>query len=526
MDTKDKITKKKMFFEEFKSQQNGLDIWRKIEERATTGYDSISEEELQFFKWYGIYTQKPNVGHFMVRIRIPGGQLTVLQAREVAQLSRDYGRGLLDVTVRQDFQFHWLTIENIPKLSRRLHSVGLSTTMACGDVPRNVISCPMRSRDKNNIIDVFPLAQAVNRAVMGNREYANLPRKFKVAISGCSIHCPLPEIQDIGLYGVIRKAGKKKGKGFNLLAGGGLATQPYFAKNINAFVPTDKVVAVCLAIIEIFRDIGYRNSRKRSRMKFLIHDIGVESFRKELIKKLGYDLDPAVEAELPTFTFRDHLGIIQQKGKRKYTLGFSAAGGRITPEDLFVLADIAEKFGSGELANTSMQNILVFDIPESKLENAKDMALNAPTLRLGNDSIQASVVACTGNQFCSLAITDTKTRALEIIHHLEKTVKLDQPIKIGISGCPNSCSHYHISDIGLRGGISRTNDEPVETYDIFAGSKLGQNGHFAQLLEKSVPAESIAFKLEKILQEYPKNQTENESFSNYINRVLASSYSI
>jgi sulfite reductase beta subunit-like hemoprotein len=526
METKDKIVKKKISVEELKIHQNGLDIWRNIEERATTGYDSIPDEEIEFFKWYGVYQQKPNVGHFMVRIRIPGGQMNSNQAREIAQLSRDYGRGLLDVTVRQGIQLHWLTIENIPKLSRRLHAVGLSTTMACGDVPRNVVSCPMRDRDKNHFMDAYPLVQEVNRAVMGNREYANLPRKFKIGISSCSIHCSLPEIQDVGLYGVIRKTGKQKEKGFNLLAGGGLSSQPQFAANINAFVPTDKVVPVCLKITEIFRDMGYRKSRKRARLKFLIKDIGAEAFREELVKRLGYDLDPEVETELPCSPFRDHLGIIPQKKKKTYTLGFLSPAGRITPEDLFVLADIAEQFGSGELANSPMQNILVFDIPESKLEAARDMALNAPTMKLENNEIQASVMPCTGSEFCNLAITETKNKAFEIINHLENTVKLDQPIKIGISGCPNSCSHYHISDIGLRGGRARVNDESVESFDIFAGATLGDNGKFAQLLEKAAPAETIEFKLEKILQDYMQNREASESFNHYINRIMASSYNI
>ncbi|RJP27511.1 MAG: nitrite/sulfite reductase [Candidatus Omnitrophota bacterium] len=517
---------KKISVEELKQRENGLDIWREIEGWATTGYDSIPPEKFEFFKWYGIYRQKPNVGHLMLRVRIPGGKMKANQARVAAQIAREFGRGTLDITVRQNFQIHWLTIETIPEAVRRLHAVGLTTTMACGDVPRNILSCPVAGKCKDQIVDDYAVVRQLTREVVGNRAYSNLPRKFKMSISGCPIHCPLPEINDIGLYGVVRKKGNRKEAGFNLIAGGGLSTKPLFGKAMNAFVPTDKAVEVCRAILDIFRDQGYRESRKRARMKFLVEDLGAEAFRAEIVKRLGYDFEPAVEAEIDPCAFRDHVGIQEQRQKGFYSLGFSSTAGRITPEDLFVAADIAEQYGSGELANSIMQNLIVTDVPEDKLEEAQDMAINAPTLTLRVNPIRAGMIACTGSQFCNLAVTETKQRSFEIIDYLEKTVQLDTPIKIALSGCPNSCSQFQIGDIGLRGGKTRVGDELVESYDIFAGCEMGLDGQFGELVKKAVPADEVAFELAEMLNTYKRERQNGETFQQYTRRLLTASYEI
>ncbi len=516
---------KKISVEEIKQQQNGLDIWRDIESWATTGFESIPSEKFELFKWYGIYRQRPNVGHFMLRVRVPGGKLKANQARAVAQVAREFGRGTLDITVRQNFQIHWLTIENIPEAVRRLHSVGLATTMACGDVPRNILSCPVAGKCKGQIADDYSVVRQLTRAVVGNREYSNLPRKFKMSISGCPIHCPLPEINDIGLYGAVRKNGKKE-EGFNLIAGGGLSTKPLFGKVMNAFVPKDKAVDVCLAILDIFKEIGYRQSRKRARMKFLVEDMGADAFREEIVKRLGYELDPAEEATIDRSAFRDHMGIQEQKQGGFYTLGFSTTAGRLTPEDLFVTADIAEQFGSGEMANSIMQNLIVMDIPEDSLEDAQDMAINAPTLTLKVNPLRAGLMACTGIEFCNLAITETKHRSFDIIDYLEQTVQLDTPIKIAISGCPNSCSQYQTGDIGLRGGKTRVGEELVESYDIFAGCEMGTDGQFGEMVKKAIPAEDVAFELAEILNDYKRGRQDGETFQQYTRRMLTASYEI
>ncbi len=516
----------KLSVEELKKRENGLDVWRKIEGWATTGYDLIPEEQFEFFKWYGFYRQKPEAGHFMLRTRIPGGRLNAKQAREVAAISRQYGRGTLDITVRQNYQIHWLTIEAIPEVVRRLHSVGLSTTMTCGDVPRGIISCPVSGKCKGRIADDYSVAKEINRAVVANREYSNLPRKFKISVSGCPIHCSLPEINDVGLYGVVRKRPGNEEQGFNLIAGGGLSTKPLFGKAMNAFVPKDKAVQVCLAVLEIFRDMGYRESRGHARMKFLVEDLGADAFREEIVRRLGFDLDPAEEAEISPQTFRDHLGIQEQEQPGFYTLGFSSPCGRITPEDLFVAADIADQFGSGELANTCMQNLVVHDISEDKLDDARDMALNAPTLTLRVNPARAGMVVCTGSEFCSHGITETKNRSFEILDYLESSVKLDTPIRIAVSGCPNSCSQYQVADIGLRGGKTRAGDELVDAYDIYAGSEPGINGQFGQLVKKRVPSDEVSFELAEMLKTYMQERQKGETYWQYINRLFSVTYEI
>ncbi len=518
--------KKKGSVEELKERQNGLDIWREIEGWASTGFESIPQDKFELFKWYGVYRQKPNVGHFMLRVRVPGGKLNAEQARTVASISREFGRGTLDITVRQNYQIHWMTIETIPTAVRRLHAAGLSTTMACGDVPRNILSCPVAGKCKGQISDDYSVVKDLTRAIAGNRDYSNLPRKFKMSISGCPIHCPLPEINDIGLYGAVRKRTYGDEYGFNLMAGGGLSTKPLLGKVMNAFIPKDKAVQVSLAILEIFRDIGYRQSRKKARMKFLVEDMGAEAFREEIVKRLGYDLDPAEEAVADPQTFRDHLGVEEQIQPGLYTLGFTTTSGRITPEDLFVAADIAEKYGSGELANSIMQNLLVMDIPEEKLEIAQDMALNAPTLTLRENPLRAGMVVCTGSEFCNLAITETKHRSFEILDYLEKTVQLDTPIKISISGCPNSCSQYQIADIGLRGGKTRVGEEFVESYDIYAGCEMGPDGQVGEMVKKAVPADDVAFELAEMLKTYNRERLNGETYQQYTKRMLTSAYEI
>ena len=515
--------KKKTSIEELKSAQNGLDIWREVEAWAHTGYESIPEEKFDLMKWYGIYQQRPNVGHFMMRIRVPGGKLTSRQAREVASISREYCRGLLDVTVRQNFQLHWLTIETIPEAVRRLHSVGLTTTMACGDVPRNITACPLAGKTKDEIVDARPLVRNLNRTFVGNRDFSNLPRKYKIAVSGCALHCPQPEINDIGLYGAIKADGTK---GFNLMVGGGLSTKPLFGKVVNAFVSPEEGVEVCVAITEIYREMGYRDRRSKSRMKFLVEDMGAEAFRAEMVKRLGHDLEPAAEAHLPSQTFRDHVGIVEQNDSGMSTLGFVTPSGRITPEDLFVAADVADMFGSGKLANSCMQNLLVMDIPEDRLQDAQDMALNAPTLTLKFNPIRAGMVVCTGIEFCNLALVETKHRSFGLLEYLDREVRLDTPIKISISGCPNSCSQFQAADIGLRGGVTRVGDETVEAYDIFVGAEMGEDPKFSQRLKKSIPADDIGPEIAQMLKAYLRDRKQEETFQEYTRRMQTMSFEI
>ena len=515
--------KQKTSIEELKQKYNGLDVWRDIEAWARTGYESIPEEKIPLMKWYGIYEQRPNVGHFMMRVRIPGGKLNVKQVRTVAGISREFGRGLLDITVRQSFQFHWLTIENIPEAVRRLHSVGLTTTMACGDAPRNVTACPLSGRVKGEVLDARPVVKELNRTFVGNREFSNLPKKFKISVSCCDIHCPQPEINDIGFYGAVKKDGTP---GFNLMVGGGLSTKPLLGKVLNAFVLPEECREVAFAIAEIYRDMGNREQRSKSRMKFLLQDIGPERFRSEITKRLGRDLEPAAKSHLPSQTFRDHVGIHEQQQPGMYALGFITPSGRVTPEDLFVAADIAEVCGSGDMANSCLQNLLVMDIPENRLEHAQDMALNAPTLTLKLSHIRAGLVVCTGSEFCNLALTETKHRSFPLIDYLEKEIQLDTPIKIAISGCPNSCSQYQAADIGLRGGLTRIGDETVEAYDFFVGTRMGEEPSLSQRIRKAVPADEIGPVIAEMLRAYMRDRKNGETFQEYSLRMQTMSFDI
>ncbi len=500
--------------EAIKKAKDGLDVWDDILRYAETGFPTIAPDDFPRMRWYGIYQQQPNVGHFMMRVKIPGGSLSAAQMRAVAEVARDYGNNIADITTRQNFQFHWLTIETLPKAIARLAADGLTTTGACGDITRNVCGCPVAGIDPHELYDTNQIVTEVTNYFLGNKEYSDLPRKYKISISGCPIHCNQPEINDLGIQAVRR--GDEIG--FHVRVGGGLSTQPHFAQRLDMFVKPDQVLDICRVVTQIFRDDGYRKRRNHARLKFLVADWGAEKFREAMIQRLGWTPEPAIAWAEPTTVQQDHLGIHAQKQEGKRWIGVSVITGRLTSEQMFAAAAIADRFCEGELRTTNQQNYIFPNIEEAKLEEAK-AAIKDAGLLWDVSEIHKGAVSCTGTEFCNLAVTETKARLREIVSYLEGELVWDEALRIHLNGCPNSCGQHHIGDIGLQGCLARLTDgTQVEAYDVCLGGRLGAEAKFTRPIFRKVPADKVKYALENVLRAYKANKQTGENFGRFVDR--------
>ena len=388
--------------ERLKRAKNPWEGLEEIRRFAREGFDSIPPEWIgTYFRWWGVYTQGDGAGvtggkggegkalqRFMVRIRIPNGLLRSEQLRTIADLTRRYANGIADITVRQNIQLHWVTIEALPELLEALGRVGLNTTSACGDVTRNVTGCPVAGVDADEVVDASPLALEASSMLAGNADFYNLPRKFKISITGCRVWCPYPEINDVGLTAITRVVRVAPEVGFSLRVAGGLSTEPYLGARLNAFVRWHQVLPAIKGIAELFRDSEVlREHRERARLKFLFlrHGWTAESFLDELQRRVGFAFDPAVEEQPPADVYRDHVGIHPQKQPGYCYVGAAVLRGRITAEEMRAAADLAERFAAGELRATNMQNLLIVNVPRL---NADDLAkeLDAIGLKVGGSA--------------------------------------------------------------------------------------------------------------------------------------------
>jgi precorrin-3B synthase len=503
--------------EEIKKRKDGLDVLADIYSYAASGATALQPDDEMLLRWYGIYTQRPaEDGYYMVRMRIPGGDLTPTALTTIADLADEYGQGLADITVRQNVQLHWVRFVNLPDILDRLSAVGLSTTEACGDCVRNILNCPASGVDHRELYDTTSLVNEVNEFFINNREFSNLPRKFKIAISGCAVRCVYPEINDIGLFAVRDPRG---GVAFRARIGGGLSTAPRFSKDLGVLVQPDEVVPLCAAIAAVFRDEGNRTNRKKARLKFLVEAWQIPRFRAEVEARLGRVLRRAPEPEAEPVTERDrsHLGIHAQRDPGLSYVGISIAGGRTSGAKLRQLASLAGEYGSGRIRTTNTQSILLLDIPEANLARLR------AELDLGGFVYEPSwarkaVIACTGIQFCKLAVAETKSRATELIEYLEQAVDLDDPIRISVTGCPNSCGQHHICDIGLEGAVTTVDGVKREAFQVFLGGGVGTHESFGRRIGVRIASEKLAESLVRLLRQYKVWRVGGETFQAFCHR--------
>ena len=521
--------------ERLKREKNPWECFAEIERFAREGYDSIPAEWLgTYFRWWGIYTQGDGRGamggtggegkavpYFMVRIRLPNGLLFSHQLGTVASLAEKYARGVADLTVRQNIQLHWVPIEALPDLMRELWRCGLTTMAACGDDTRNITGCPLASVDDAEICDASPLVLQATRLLVGNPEFYNLPRKYKICITGCRVWCSYPEINDIGMTAIARTKNGQPEIGFSLRVGGGLSTDPHLGVRLNVFVRWNQVVPVVKGITEIFRDSEVlRQNRERARLKFLFKEHGwtTESFRAELERRLGFRLDPGVLEDPPVDVYRDHVGIHAQKQEGYRYVGAAVLRGRITPEQMSAAADLADRFASGELRTTNMQNLLIVNVPQQKAELLAK-GLDAAGLRVGASPFWRGAIACTGTEFCKLAITETKSFAHWLVEELEERLpEFDQDLKLHITGCPNSCGQHWIADIGIEGKKIKAAGQMADAYYFCLGGAVGKHQAIARPVGYRCPASEIPQAIERLLRRYLATRLPGENLRQFFGR--------
>jgi sulfite reductase (ferredoxin) len=521
--------------ERLKRSKNAWDHFDEIQQFARTGFDSIPPEWLgTYFRSWGVYTQGDGVGviggkngegkampFFMVRIRIPNGLMRSEQVRTIANLAEKYGRGVADITVRQNMQLHWVTIESLPIVLQSLWNVDLTTTGACGDVARNITGCPLAGLDGEEIIDASPLALQIDRELGGNSEFYNLPRKFKISITGCRHWCSYPEINDIGLTATTRRRDGKSEVGFTLRVGGGLSTNPHLAVALEAFIKPDQVIQVVRGVAEIFRASEVlRQSREKARLKFLFLEHGwtADTFLAELQQRIGFSLDPGEREEIPADIHRDHVGVHDQKQPGLVYVGASVLRGRITPQQLNLAADLADRYADGHVRNTVMQNLLIVNV---RKESA---SLVADTLTAAGLPVQASVfargtISCTGSEFCKLALTETKSFARWLTEELEERLPaFEEQLKLHITGCPNSCGQHWIADIGIEGKKIKQGGKMVDAYYFCVGGSVGQFASVARPVGYRCTADTVPDAIERLLEGFNTRREGNENLRQFFGR--------
>jgi len=521
--------------ERLKREKNPWEALDDIRRFAREGFSSIPPEWIgTYFRWWGVYTQGDGAGvvggqggegkalpYFMVRIRIPNGILNSAQLRTIADLTQRYARGIADITVRQNIQLHWITIEALPEVLEQLGRVGLNTLGACGDVTRNVTGCPLAGIDADEICDASPIALKINQALMGNAEFYNLPRKFKIAVTGCRVWCAYPEINDIGLTALTRVVAGRAETGFSVRVGGGLSAEPYFATRLNAFVRWDQVLPVVKGIAEIFRDSDQlREHRERARLKFLFlrHGWTGDEFLRLLEDRIGFRLDPAESEDAPLDVYRDHVGIHPQKQNGLHYVGAAVLRGRLNPEQMRAAADLSDRFGDGQLRTTAMQNLVIVNVPAAQSrELAKE--LDGAGLRAEASPFWRGAIACSGTEFCKLAITETKAFSRWLVEELEERLpSFDQDLKLHVTGCPNSCGQHWIADIGIEGKKVKVDGRVVDAYYFCLGGSVGLNQGFARPVGYRCPASEVPDAIERLLQRYEEDRYFGENLRQFFSR--------
>ncbi|MBI4971887.1 MAG: nitrite/sulfite reductase [Candidatus Omnitrophica bacterium] len=498
-----------------KKTKDGLDVWPDMERYANEGFAAIDMDDMVRFKWYGVYQQRPKEGHFMMRMKNPGGQITSAQFEEISKIAQEFGNGFADVTTRQDIQYHYLTIETIPLVVKRLRAVGITTTGACGDTPRNVTTCPVAGVDGHELFDATPEVLEVTRFFTGNKAFSNLPRKFKMSISGCPIHCSQPDINCVGLIGVERKMNGKTEQGYLVQVGGGLSTDPHMSQRLGIFVPRAEAARLCEGIAIVYREHGYRNARRKSRIKFLMADWGVEKFRDELEKVCGKKFERFEEPQAPVLEYRDHVGIHPQKQKGLNYVGLSILVGRFTAQQGLDIARLAKKYGSGEVRLTNNQNIIIINVPDANVTPLVK-ELDSAGLAINGNMFRRGMVTCTGKEFCNLAITETKARSKWLIEELDKLLpEYKDSIRINMTGCTNTCGQAQIGDVGFIGTLANYEGQRVEAFHILLGGGLGNNRAFGRQIKKAVPAVLIPGMIRNILAIYQSEKHAQESFKDF-----------
>jgi ferredoxin-nitrite reductase len=511
--------------EKIKLQRHPLEVKQAIMDTYSKDLSAMGEVpgEVERLKWVGIYPQKQGGDAFMMRVKVPGGVLTPEQAEVIGKIAVDFANGpipnphfgnnFLDLTTRQDVQMHWLKMGDIPEIWRRLEKAGITTVQACGDSARNVLCCPVSGLDHEELIDAYPVAQGINYYFTGNREYANLPRKFKMSVTGCLEDCAQAEINDIGLLPARLEDGTI---GFNLRVGGGLSDGPRMASDIDVFVRPEDAVEITRGIAQAFGELGDRGNRWTARMRYLVQRIGPEAFREELEKRVTVNLTPA--GEDMTKRYRgDHVGVHAQKDGLYY-VGLNVPVGRMSGQQFTEAGRLAERYGS-EVRLATDQNLVVTGVPEDLIDDL----LAEPLLERFSPNpgaFERGVVACTGSEFCRFGIVETKIRAVEWAREMDERVGDvgQEAVRMHFSGCSASCAQPQIGDVGFRGETAKTKTSIVEGVDIGLGGSLGRDAAFIDWVEGAKPTEEVPDALVSVFERFKEEGRQGERFHEWARR--------
>jgi ferredoxin-nitrite reductase len=476
--------------EEYKKEKDGLDILDDIPRYAEAGWETITDGDKERMKWAGVFFRRQTPGRFMMRLRIPNGFMTAMQLRTIGEISREFGKAFADITTRQQIQLREFKINDVPEIWNRLRAVELVSLQTGMDNIRGVIGCPVAGLTPNELFDASPVVREFTQMFVGNKSFTNLPRKFNVTITACKEACTHAESQDLALTPALKEINGAPVKGFNVAVGGKLGSGGFrIASPLNLFVTPAEAASVCSHVVMIFRDHGARELRTKARLAFLIEEWGVEKFRKELERRVDRPLASAGQDQrAPKHT--DHVGVLRQQQAGLNYVGLAVPVGRMTSEQMLQVADLAENYGSGQLRLTVGQNVIIPNVPDSKIgELTEEPVLQQ--LRYDPSEVMRGLVSCTGMDFCHFALIDTKGWALRTARALESQLGKTQPLRMHWSGCPASCGNHTVADIGLLGKNIKLNGEVVEAVDVFAGGAAGCEANLPIKLLEDVPCEEL-----------------------------------
>ena len=510
------LVRKRNFVERLKNEKGGLAVIDDLPAMIDAGYEAVPEEDFVRMQWYGLYHDKPKMGHFMLRVKLPGGLLTPAKLRTMGEISQRFGRGFGELTTRQNIQLHWIQLAELPEVMRILDAARLTTVGACGDNVRTITSCPVAGVDREELFEVQPLLEEATRFFIENREYSDLPRKHKITISACPHQCNAPEIHCIALVGALREGRP----GFGVRVGGGLSTWPRLADDLGVWVPVEEAVPVLQAIVDVWRlDLKSRMSRAKARLKFMVNELGPEAFRARVEERLGRKLEDGALPPAPAEE-HDHTGVHPQKQDGLFYAGFPVYLGLLNGETMLRLADLAEAHRLG-VRLTRRQNFILSDIPAGVLEEVVTAveALGFPREGMG---LRGASIACTGDPFCNYTVAETKGRLQQIVEHLEQTFGQEAAgLRINLDGCPHACAHHWIGDIGLQGTTLRertASGERIQGYDLFLRGGLGRDAAIGRPVLKRVPGSEVHFVIERLFRAYLEGHEPGERIQQFFAR--------
>ena len=500
--------------ERIKREKAPLSIRDELPALIAAGYEQVAEEDVVRLQWWGLYHDKPKVGRFMLRIKLPSGHLTPAQLRAIGEASNRFGRGDGELSTRQCVQLHWLELATLPDLLAHLEAAGLSTAGGCGDTVRNITGCPVQGLDPDELFDCSDVVEEAAQFFYGNPDYCDLPRKHKYTVAACADRCNAPEINCVALVGVLRDGEE----GFAVKVGGGLSSVPRIARDLGVFVPKDMAIDVLRAVTDSWQeDLRYRVSRVKARLKFMVDDIGPEGVRERVETRLGHELDDFTLP--PASEPKDHLGVNPQKQPGLVYLGVPVHLGLVSGDQMIAVADLAESVG-GDVRITRQQNFILANVPEREVERAvADLAgIGFP---LGLNPVRGRSIGCTGEPHCNFSVTETKGRLGELIEHLEARFGREvAPLRLHLDGCPHSCAQHWVGDLGFQGTTARDAEgKRRPAYDIFVRGGLGPDAAIGRPLFRRVLTEELDAAVEGLVRGWLGGRLDGESFTAFTRRL-------